>query len=67
MLALEPSHALSYAIELAKRMTRSETIVVTISARGERHVDVVQRDLKMEERKNVGNSEKNKQNEIDRK
>jgi tryptophan synthase beta chain len=66
MPALEPSHALSYAIELAKRMTRSETIVVTISGRGDKDVDVVQRYLKMKETKNVGNSKKNKKNETAR-
>ena len=66
MPALEPSHALSYAIELAKCMTRSETIVVTISGRGDKDVDVVQRYLKMKETKNVGNSKKNKKNETAR-
>ncbi len=66
MPALEPSHALSYAMELAKRMTRSETIVVTISGRGDKDVDVVQRYLKMKETKNVGNSKKNKKNETAR-
>jgi tryptophan synthase beta chain len=66
MPALEPSHALSYAMELAKRMARSETIVVTISGRGDKDVDVVQRYLKMKETKNVGNSKKNKKNETAR-
>jgi tryptophan synthase beta chain len=66
MPALEPSHALSYAMELAKQMTRSETIVVTISGRGDKDVDVVQRYLKMKETKNAGNSKKNKKNETAR-
>jgi tryptophan synthase beta chain len=60
MPALESSHALSYAMNLAKKMTRSETVVVTISGRGDKDVDVVQRYLKMKETKNIGNSKKNK-------
>lgn len=60
MPALESSHALSYAMNLAKKMTRSETVVVTISGRGDKDVDVVQRYLKMKETKNMGNSKKNK-------
>jgi tryptophan synthase beta chain len=57
--ALEPSHAISYAMELAKNMDRNENIVVTLSGRGDKDVDVVQRYLKMKEKKN----EKNRKNE----
>ncbi|MRN60749.1 MAG: tryptophan synthase subunit beta [Nitrosopumilales archaeon] len=57
--ALEPSHAISYAMELAKNMNRNENIVVTLSGRGDKDVDVVQRYLKMKEKKN----EKNRKNE----
>lgn len=64
MPALESSHALSYAMNLAKKMTRSETVVVTISGRGDKDVDVVQRYLKMKETKNIGNSKKNKNDTI---
>ncbi len=39
--ALEPSHALAYAMKIAKKMDRDETIVVTISGRGDKDVDVV--------------------------
>ncbi|PWU80266.1 MAG: tryptophan synthase subunit beta [Candidatus Nitrosopolaris wilkensis] len=57
--ALEPSHAISYAMELAKNMNRNENIVVTLSGRGDKDVDVVQRYLKMKEKK----KEKNRKNE----
>ena len=53
--ALEPSHAISYAMELAKNMGRNENIVVTLSGRGDKDVDVVQRYLKMKEKKNEKN------------
>ena len=66
MPALEPSHALSYAMELAKQMTRSETIVVTISGRGDKDVDVVQRHLKMKEGNKGEISKKNKRNDTTR-
>lgn len=55
--ALEPSHAISYATELAKIMDRNENIVVTLSGRGDKDVDIVQRYLKKK------NSEKNGKNE----
>ncbi len=58
--ALEPSHAISYALELAKNMNRNENIVVTLSGRGDKDVDVVQRYLKMKEKKNEKNSKKNR-------
>ena len=61
--ALEPSHAISYAMELAKNMNRNENIVVTLSGRGDKDVDVVQRYLKMKEKKNEKNSKKNRKNE----
>lgn len=61
--ALEPSHAISYALELAKNMNRKENIVVTLSGRGDKDVDVVQRYLKMKEKKNEKNSKKNRKNE----
>lgn len=55
--ALEPSHAISFATELAKKMDRNENIVVTLSGRGDKDVDIVQRYLKKK------NSEKNGKNE----
>jgi len=39
--ALEPSHALAFAMKLARRMKRKETIVVTLSGRGDKDVEVV--------------------------
>jgi len=39
--ALEPSHALAYAIELAHTMERDQIIVVTLSGRGDKDVEVV--------------------------
>jgi tryptophan synthase beta chain len=40
--ALEPSHAISYAIKLAKEMDRDDAIVITLSGRGDKDVQVVQ-------------------------
>jgi tryptophan synthase beta chain len=45
--ALEPSHAISYAIELAKSMRRNETIIVTLSGRGDKDLGVVKHYLRM--------------------
>lgn len=39
--ALEPSHALAYALKLAEKMDKDETIVVTISGRGDKDVEVI--------------------------
>jgi tryptophan synthase beta chain len=40
--ALEPSHALSYATRLAKKMKKDDVIVVTLSGRGDKDVEIVQ-------------------------
>ncbi|HZL23654.1 MAG TPA: tryptophan synthase subunit beta [Nitrososphaeraceae archaeon] len=40
--ALESAHAISYGIKLAKKMKKSETIVITLSGRGDKDVEVVQ-------------------------
>ncbi|MFL6476456.1 MAG: tryptophan synthase subunit beta [Nitrososphaera sp.] len=40
--ALEPSHAVSYAMKLAKEMKKDEIIVVTLSGRGDKDVEIVQ-------------------------
>lgn len=40
--ALESAHAVAEAIKAAKRMKKSETIVVTLSGRGDKDVEVVQ-------------------------
>jgi tryptophan synthase beta chain len=39
--ALEPSHALAFAMTLAPRMKREEIVVVTLSGRGDKDVEVV--------------------------
>jgi tryptophan synthase beta chain len=39
--ALEPSHALAFAMKLAKEMKQDESIVVTLSGRGDKDVEVV--------------------------
>jgi len=39
--ALEPSHALAYVMRLAPTMSRDEIIVVTLSGRGDKDVEVV--------------------------
>jgi tryptophan synthase beta chain len=39
--ALEPAHALAFAIKLAVRMKRKEKIVVTLSGRGDKDVEVM--------------------------
>ena len=56
--ALEPSHAISYAIKLAKNMDRNENIVVTLSGRGDKDVDIVQRYLRMNGKKNNNDNRK---------
>lgn len=49
--ALESAHAVAEAIKLAKKMKKSETIVITLSGRGDKDVEVVQEYLN----KNVKN------------
>ncbi|MGI0045767.1 MAG: tryptophan synthase subunit beta [Nitrosotalea sp.] len=41
--ALESAHAVAYAMKLAKKMSKSETVVVTLSGRGDKDVEVVER------------------------
>jgi tryptophan synthase beta chain len=40
--ALESAHAISYGIKLAGKMKKSENIVITLSGRGDKDVEVVQ-------------------------
>jgi tryptophan synthase beta chain len=49
--ALEPSHAVSYAMKLAKKMDKNENIVVTLSGRGDKDVEVVLEYMKMKEKR----------------
>ncbi|MBS7641682.1 MAG: tryptophan synthase subunit beta [Candidatus Bathyarchaeia archaeon] len=39
--ALEPSHALAYAMKIAPNMSRDDIIVVTLSGRGDKDVEVI--------------------------
>jgi len=48
--ALEPSHAISYAMKLAKKMDKSESIVVTLSGRGDKDIGIILHYLKTKER-----------------
>lgn len=45
--ALESSHAISHAIKLSKEMSKSERIVVTLSGRGDKDVEMVQNYLQI--------------------
>ena len=44
--ALESAHAIAYAIKIAKKMKKSESIVVTLSGRGDKDIEIVQEYLK---------------------
>ena len=52
--ALESAHAISYAVKIAKKMKKSESIVVTLSGRGDKDIGIVQEYIK----KNVKNKRK---------
>jgi len=52
--ALESAHAIAYAVKIAKKMKKSESIVVTLSGRGDEDINIVQEYLK----KNVKNKRK---------
>lgn len=56
--ALEPSHAISYAMKLAKEMRKQDIIVITLSGRGDKDVQIVQDYLNKS--KNYGKRKKNK-------
>ena len=40
--ALESAHAIAYAIKVSKKMKKTELIVVTLSGRGDKDIDIVQ-------------------------
>ena len=52
--ALESAHAIAYAMKIAKEMKKSESIVVTLSGRGDKDIGIVQEYMK----KNVKNKRK---------
>lgn len=41
--ALESAHAISYGMKLAKKLTSTENIVITLSGRGDKDVEIVQK------------------------
>ena len=45
--ALEPAHALAYTMKIAKKYSRNSSIVVTLSGRGDKDVEVVEQYLRM--------------------
>jgi tryptophan synthase beta chain len=45
MAALEPAHALSYAFKLAKRQRPRDSIIVNLSGRGDKDVEIVARHI----------------------
>ncbi|HEX7032401.1 MAG TPA: tryptophan synthase subunit beta [Nitrososphaera sp.] len=58
--ALEPSHAISYAMKLAKEMDKDDVIVVTLSGRGDKDVQVVQEYLDKQQRNGSGKKKREK-------
>ena len=52
--ALESAHAIAYAMKIAKKMKKSESVVVTLSGRGDKDIGIVQEYIK----KNVKNKRK---------
>jgi tryptophan synthase beta chain len=46
--ALEPAHAISYAVKMASSLDKEQIIVVNLSGRGDKDVDIVVRALGME-------------------
>ena len=52
--ALESSHAIAHAIKISKKMKKTESIVVTLSGRGDKDIDIVKEYLT----KNVKNKRK---------
>ena len=52
--ALESAHAIAYAMKIAKKMKKSESIVITLSGRGDKDIGIVQEYMK----KNVKNKRK---------
>ncbi|MCX5726269.1 MAG: tryptophan synthase subunit beta [Candidatus Saganbacteria bacterium] len=44
--ALEPSHAIAYVAKIAKKMSRDQIVVICLSGRGDKDVEVVEKLLK---------------------
>ena len=45
--ALEPSHAVYHAIKMAKKLSRDRTIIICLSGRGDKDIDIVRTALKV--------------------
>ncbi len=45
--ALEPAHAVAYAMKIAKKYSKNSSIIVTLSGRGDKDVEVVEQYLRM--------------------
>lgn len=45
--ALEPAHALAYAMKIAKKYSRNSSIILNLSGRGDKDVEVVEQYLRM--------------------
>ncbi len=45
--ALEPAHALAYAMKIAKKYSKNSSMIVTLSGRGDKDVEVVEHYLRM--------------------
>jgi tryptophan synthase beta chain len=45
--ALEPAHALAYTMKIAKKYSKNASIIVTLSGRGDKDVEVVEQYLRM--------------------
>ena len=52
--ALESAHAIAHAIKISKKMKKTESIVVTLSGRGDKDIDIVKEYLA----RNVKNTRK---------
>jgi tryptophan synthase beta chain len=44
--ALESSHAIAYAVKLAKKMRKDQTIIVNLSGRGDKDINTIEKNLK---------------------
>ena len=45
MPALESAHAVSFAMKLAKKLPSSESVIVNLSGRGDKDVEIIAKDF----------------------
>lgn len=48
MPALESAHAVAHAVKLAKKMKKEESIVVCLSGRGDKDIEIIRKNMKLE-------------------